>query len=649
MQKYKLLTFIGIVILILMASGCSPSPSATPKVEVPTAIPSQTPVPPTSTPVPKNLTICLGQEPSSLFIYNGSYSQSMWSILEAIYDGPVDYINYQYIPILLEKLPSLTDSDATISSVEVKEGMDLVDADGNLMTLQKGVKILPSGCTSSECSIQYDGKASVQMDQLVVRFKIKPGISWSDGTPLTAQDSIYSYSLASSQQIPANKGIIHRTASYTALDELSIEWKGLPGFLDQQYSTRFWLPLPSHLMSGKDPATLISDPQVSEKPVGWGPFVISEWVRGDHILLSKNPYYFRASEGLPKVDVVTFRFLGINPEESLQALINGECDVLDQSTMLDSQLSAMTELKSAGKLNAVIGMSQFTELLAINIKPSSYDDGYNVAKGDRPDIFGNSNIRKAMMQCINRDALNNELLGGLSKISGSYLSAGDPLIASDLQVVAYDPAAGAALLEQAGWRDHDNDPSTPRIAFSVQNVYPGAVLEVGFVTRDEALRKKTSEMIASDLQKCGFKVNVSYLPPEELFGPGPDGLLFGRKFDLAEFQWDIGSAAYCSLYETIQIPNDNNHWIGSNVTGYSSKEYNAACIAARRALPGQAGFKEAQLIPQSIFSLDVPAIPLYQTLVMGAARMDMCGFSMDPTTRSDLWNIELLDYGPGCQ
>ena len=43
---------------------------------------------------------------------------------------------------------------------------------------------------------------------------------------------------------------------------------------------------------------------------------------------------------------------------------------------------------------------------------------------------------------------------------------------------------------------------------------------------------------------------LSYLPPEKLFGPGPDGLLFGRKFDLAEFQWDIGTAAYCSLYET---------------------------------------------------------------------------------------------------
>ncbi len=590
MQKHKIVTFIGILFLILLVAGCSPSPAVTPTVELATVVPSQTPIPPTSTPIPKNLTICLGQEPTSLFIYNGSYSQSMWSILEAIYDGPVDYINYQYIPVLLEKLPSLADGDATIVSLEVKEGMDLVDADGNLMTLQKGVKILPSGCTSSDCSIEYDGKAPVQMDQLVVRFKIKPGIKWSDGTPLTAQDSIYSYSLASSQQISTNKGIIHRTVSYTAVDELNVEWKGLPGFLDQQYSTRFWLPLPSHLMSGKDPSTLISDPQVAEKPVGWGPFIITEWVRGDHILLSKNPNYFRASEGLPKVDVVTFRFLGINPEQSLQALINGECDVLDQSTMLDSQLSAMMELKSAGKLNAVIGMSQFTELLAINIKPSSYDDGYNVAKGDRPDIFGNATVRKAMMQCINRDALNSELLGGFSKIPGSYLPAGDPLIAPDLEVVAYDSAAGAALLEQAGWRDHDNDPSTPRVAFSVQNVYPGAVLEVGFTTRDETLRKKTSEMIASDLQKCGFKVNVTYLPPEKLFGPGPDGQLFGRKFDLAEFQWDIGTAAYCSLYETAQIPSASNNWIGSNVTGYSSNEYDAACLAARRALPGQTRF-----------------------------------------------------------
>lgn len=640
---------IAIAIGLVLLTGCTTSAPLSQKTESPTPSPTSTQIPPTSTPTPKNLTVCLGQEPAGLFIYDGSYSQSKWSILEAIYDGPVDYVNYQYNPVILEKIPSLTDGDAKLVPVDIKDGMDLVDADGNLMTLQKGVKIFPTGCSSQDCVAEYDGKTPVKLDQLVVTFKIKSGITWSDGTALTADDSVTSFAYASSSALPTNKNIVKRTASYKALDAQMVEWRGLPGFRDQQYMTRFWLPLPGHILSGKDPATLIADPEISGKPIGWGPFIIDEWVRGDHILLSRNPAYFRASEGLPRVDKLTFRFLGINPEQSLQALLNKECDVLDQSTMLDEQLTAMLELKKAGKLNAVIAPAAFPEILSIGIKPSSYDDGYNVVKGDRPDIFGNVNVRKAMEMCINREAIIKDLLGGYSAVPKSYLPAGDPQMANDIASNPYDPAGGAALLEQAGWRDQDQDPSTPRVAFTVTNVYAGAKLEIGLETTNAGLRKKVSEMVAADLQKCGFKVNLTYLPPEQLFAPGPEGSLFGRKFDLAQFQWDIGNAAFCTLYESTQIPTKDNFWIGSNITGYSSKDYDAACQAARSTMPGESNYVDFQKAPQVIYANDIPSIPLYQNVQLGAARADMCGFQLDATSRSDLWNIEAMDYGVSCQ
>jgi peptide/nickel transport system substrate-binding protein len=638
-----------VILFVFIIAGCTSPDFATPTVEIPTVQPSITPIPPTPTALPRNLTVCVGQEPSSLFIYNGSYSQSMWSILEAIYDGPVDYVNYEYKPVLLEKMPNLADGDASLIPVDVKQGMEIIDADGNLMTLQKGIKVFPSGCSAADCVVEYDGNAEIQMDQLVVKFKIKPGITWSDGTPLTAQDSVYSYTLAASPQVPVSKGIIRRTVSYTATDELTVEWKGLPGYIDQQYATRFWLPLPQHVMANKDITTLAMDPEVAEKPIGWGPFVITDWARGDHITLKKNVAYFRASEGLPKMDMLTIRFLGNNPEQSLQALLNGECDVLDQSTMLDDQLTAMLELKRAGKLNTIVGLSQFTEQLIVGITPASYDDGYNVAAGDRPDIFGDKNVRLAMAMCINREAITNDLLGGYSAVPASFLPVGDPLNDPQLLPTVYDPEGGAALLEQTGWREHDQDPSTPRLAFTVRNVYAGAPLEVNYMTTNAVLRKKVSEMVSADLQKCGFKVNLSYLSPEELFAAGPTGKTFGRSFDLAQFYWDIGSAANCSLYESSQIPAVTNNWIGSNVNGYSSEEFDLACQTSRSALPGQPDYFAIQQAPLGIFNTDLPSIPLYQKLEIGAARMDMCGFNMDPTTRSDLWNIELMDYGPACQ
>ena len=221
MQK-NIVIIIGVfIIATIITAGCSANQAVNPTAVPPSTQPSATPIPPTSTPIPKSLTVCLGQEPSSLFIYDGSYTQSKWSILEAIYDGPVDLINYEYKAVILEKIPDLADGDASLVPVDIKAGMDMVDADGNLMTLQKGVRFFPSGCSSSDCVVEYDGVSPVKMDQLVVKFKIKAGLTWSDGTPLTAQDSVTSFGLAASPLLPTNKGLVQRTASYKALDDRS--------------------------------------------------------------------------------------------------------------------------------------------------------------------------------------------------------------------------------------------------------------------------------------------------------------------------------------------------------------------------------------------------------------------------------------------
>ena len=72
--------------------------------------------PPTPTPVVRSLTICLGEEPTTLYPY-GSLNAAARSVLSAIYDGPMDIVDYAYEPILLEKIPTLEDGDAQVSPV----------------------------------------------------------------------------------------------------------------------------------------------------------------------------------------------------------------------------------------------------------------------------------------------------------------------------------------------------------------------------------------------------------------------------------------------------------------------------------------------------------------------------------------------------
>jgi peptide/nickel transport system substrate-binding protein len=643
-NRYHSIWIFSAAAACLLLAACSPSASkatATPIPATPTA------VVPTQTPEPRVLTVCLGQEPDTLYPY-GSTSQAMWSVLEAVYDGPFDTNNYSTQPVILEKLPTFADGDAVWQSVDVAAGAAIVDADGNLTTLQKGVKIRPSVCRQDDCMVTYDGTSKVQMDEMAVTFKMKSGVNWSDGTPVKASDSVYSFNLAADKNTPVSKISIRRTTSYKALDDQTVQWISLPGESDPKFDTRFWIPLPEHLWGGTSSADLLTSEISSQKPVGWGPFTVDEWVKGDHIRLVKNAGYFRASEGLPKVDVLVYRFLGTNADDNLSALLSGECDLVDQTSMLDQQLSALTELMNAKKVHGLITSGPYWEHLDFNIKPAIYDNGPSAAASSTPDYFGDARTRQAFAYCIDRDSINKDLLGGYSAVPGSFFPSGHPQADADVETYTYDPTKGEALLDEVGWKDTDNNPDTPRIAVTVPNVIAGTPLEVTYATTQATLRKSVSDAVTKSLAGCGIKAAVAESAPTDLYASGPDGPLFGRKFNLTEFFWELGAQPVCSIYQTDQIPTAGNHWIGSNITGYSSAEFDAACNTMKTILPEEAGYQDAQNKVQEIFAKDMPVVPLYQILKVAAARSDLCGVSMDASSRSEMWNIENFEISNSC-
>lgn len=633
---------LGAISLALAA--CSPTtktPVVTPSPEKPTALP------PTATPEPRTLTVCLGQEPTTLYPY-GSTAQAMWSVLEAVYDGPYDTNGYSIQPVILEKLPTFSDGSASWQKVSVAAGAEIVDADGNLTTLQKGSIVRPSGCRTAECAITYDGTSKLDMDEMAVQFKIKSGVNWSDGTAVKASDSVYSFNLAADKQTPVSKNTIRRTSSYTAVDDQTVRWVSLPGESDPRFNTRFWIPLPEHLWGKTSPADLLTSADSTQKPVGWGPFVVDEWVKGDHIRLLKNPGYFRASEGLPKVDILTYRFLSSNPDDNLSALLSGECDLVDQTSMLDQQLPALTELMNAKKVQGLITSGPYWEHLDFGIKPAVYDNGQSPLNTKRQDFFSDVRTRQAFAYCIDRDSINQQLLGGFSAVPGSFFPVGHPLTDAGVTTYSYDPAKGAQLLDEVGWKDTDNDPTTPRVAMSVTNVRLGTPLELNYSLTQAPLRQKVGAAIAKSLAGCGIKIDLKESTPADLYAAGPEGPLFGRQFDLTEFFWELGAQPVCSIYQTDQIPTVDNHWIGSNITGYSSAKFDSACNTMLTILPEEAGYQDAQNQVQELFANDLPVIPLYQILKVAAARTDLCGVTMDPSSRSEMWNIENFEVAKTC-
>jgi len=634
---------LPLFILSLTLPACAPQVTVTPFVaETPTPTSSLSLTP---TPATRSLTVCLGEEPNTLYPY-GNLNSAARSVLSAIYDGPMDVTDYGYEPIILEKIPNLEDGDAQVSPISVNAGTEVVDSSGNVVLLATGTKVRPSGCRSDGCAINYDGSSSIQMDQIVVTFTMLEGLMWSDGAPLTASDSIYSFQLASNESTPGSKFLIDRTATYEAADDHTIQWWGIPGFIDPDYYTNFWMPLPEHAWSEFPPAELLKVDVSSKLPLGWGPYIIDKWEPGKSLHFSKNPNYFRADSGLPKFDELTFLIIP-DTDAAMSGLLDGTCDVLDPSTRLDGQVGLLQQMQIDNKARLYTAQTMTMEWLGIGITPASYDDGFD-SKKDRPDFFGDKRTRQAIALCLDRQKVVDTVLFGLSQVPDSYLPADHPLHNANVQTYEFNPVSGNRILEQVGWLDKDNDPSTPRLAQSVTNVPVDTPLVLNYYTSSATQRHQVVEIFTQSLAECGIGLNVIYSSASDFYAQGPTGPLFGRQFDLAEYAIGVNSLEpQCSWFTSSQIPSESNHWVGTNVSGYKSSNFDAACQKALQSVstdPEYASHQEAQ----AIFAADIPSIPLYLRLKVAATRPDFCGFSLDPSSSSALADIETFDYGASC-
>jgi peptide/nickel transport system substrate-binding protein len=130
----------------------------------------------------------------------------------------------------------------------------------------------------------------------------------------------------------------------------------------------------------------------------------------------------------------------------------------------------------------------------------------------------------------------------------------------------------------------------------------------------------------------------------DLFAEGPEGLLLGRQFDLAETTWWLDEPP-CRHYVSSEIPGEDR-WYGSNPSGFSDPDFDDACEAALGALPGTEAYEDYHRQAQIIFSEQVPGISLFMRLRITAVRPEVRAFGLDPTATSELWDIERLDVAP---
>jgi len=590
-------------------------PSPTP---LPTAVPSPTPAP------PKEIVVCMSAAPASLYLY-ANETPVTTALRHAIYENLFTSLGYDYQPQGLEKLPSLADGDAVINTVTVGAGELVNDVTNAVVRLAPGVVVR----NLAGERVVFEGEP-LELPQMVVDFTFKP-LRWSDGTPVTAADSVFSFQVAASPQTPGRKTAVFHTASYTATGARSVRWVGVPGYLDPAYFTNVWMPLPSHQLAQYTPVELQSVAEANRAPLSTGPFVVGDWSEPDRIVLVPNPHYYRAAEGLPRLDKITLRF------GAAAAWLNGDqgCDLITRDALSVADFAALQSAAADGAWTLYSVPGLVYEHLNFGVNPVSvYAEG-------RPDWFEDARMRQAIAQCIDRQRMVDELTAGQGALMHAYVPPGHPLYPPDLAQWSYDPVAANALLDELGYLDFAGDGRR-------QDVFSGVPFTVTLGTNSESdLRLRLNDLIQENLRDCGIAVELYDLPAGTWFADGPRGVLFGRRFDLAAFSWLTRLEPDCGLFlsENVTGPLEFGFggWRNLNVSGWSNAAYDEACRAALLALPGQPGRAENHAAALRIFVEELPMLPLFTNVKLAVARPHLLNFAPDSSQPSGLWNVAEWD------
>ncbi len=584
---------------------------------------------------PKTMVVCMAQEPTTLLWSQADLVVS--HVLQAVQEPLLDTNEYGYQANLVEKLPSFDDGDATTEEVTVSAGDVIYDVSGDR------VLTLTEGMTDSFTLNQVEGDPLVveQWDgsdltavQVSAEWTLVEGLTWEDGTPVSAQDSVIAWEFARDPNYPGqDKYVADRSASYEAVDERTIRWTGLPGYTDSTYYINVWNPQPSHVLEGMDFLTVQADEAVNRDPLAYGPYAVDEWTAGESITLSPNP---NAHRGEPPLSQLIYRFVP-DTNQLVAQLASGECDIGTQDAAFEGALPLVRSFQDQGLMEVLEVAGTSFEHLDFNLQPVEGYSGpaLSLTDNEGAPLFQNVDFRRAVAQCIDRQAIVDQAANGGGFVQHTFTAPDHPLYPGDENIAIYefDPEAGRALLAGLGWEDTDGDGVLDK---------DGQTLSFVHSTRTNPYRQAVTQVVnAQLLENCGIQTEIE-LVGSEYFADGPEGILFGRRFDLGQFAWNTGVEPPCNLYLSTQIPNDVNGWGATNVTGWSNPEFDAACTAALQATNDED--KAAQHAEaMRIFTEELPVIPIMARSKIAVVRPGIEGVIMDPTNNSEMWNVENFD------
>ncbi len=276
---------------------------------------------------------------------------------------------------------------------------------------------------------------------------IDDAATWSDGTPVTADDVVYTaLRLASpvigntammyyvfegvgddgfveegAESIDGIQKVDDKTVQFTTKEEMPITT------FENSYA-RYLLTLPKHVIEQYSEEELSTADWFNHPDVVSGPFIVTDFDVDHYISYEANKDYWK---GAPKIDKLNIKI--VDGSQLYAGLQSGEIDITQQ-TMSDIPQEDYESVEALDNVDVVYGSPVTNQSVFIQTK--------NV-----PDV----KVRQAMLYAIDRQQILEELLNGHGEIVDGFLSSASPFYDESLTPVSYDPEKAKALLEEAGW------------------------------------------------------------------------------------------------------------------------------------------------------------------------------------------------------
>lgn len=325
-------------------------------------------------------------------------------------------------------------------------------------------------------------------------WRIRANARWHDGTPVTAEDFVFTATVGQDSETPVFRDQMYRLiASVEAVDAqtLLIRWNAPFIYAEGMFNGTQTYPLPRHLLEAsysRDKANFTQLPFWNDEFVGTGPYRIKEWVRGSHLVLEANDGYVL---GRPKIDLIEVRFIP-DPSTLMANLSAGAAELTLGRGLSIEQAAQVRDIWPTGRLE---------------VSPVNWIAMYPQFINPTPAVVGDVTFRRAVYHAVDRGQLAESLQAGLGQVAHSILVPRDSEWADAERALVryeYDPRRAIQLVEALGYtRGPDGlfrDASGDRLS-----------VELRTVRHD--LYEKSLLAVADYLQRVGIGSEANIVPP----------------------------------------------------------------------------------------------------------------------------------------